>query len=80
MTKGAFHSKKSLPGCPADHKCLVVNLWLQHIYLADIISFKLSTHSNGLVIYLGMYVALPWQQILSDFDIVPAAAVYLTHH
>lgn len=59
MTKGAFHSKKSCLVCSADHKCLVVNLWLQNIYLADIISFKLSTHSNGLVIYLGMYVALP---------------------
>lgn len=46
------------------------------------VTFKLSTHRNGLVIYLGMYVALPWQQILSDIDFVPAAAaaVYLTHH
>ncbi len=46
------------PVSPADHMCgVVVSLWLQHISLANIISFKLSTHSNGLVIYLGMYVA-----------------------
>lgn len=44
------------------------------------VTFKLSTYSNGLVIYLGTYVALPWQQILSDIDFVPAAAVYLTLH
>lgn len=60
MSKGAFHSKNPVTFntsirqvCPADHKCSVVNLWLQHIFLADIISFKLSTHSNGLAIYLG---------------------------
>lgn len=66
MSKGAFHSKTLLfssqcirPVSPADHKCLVVNLYLQHISQADIISFKLSTYSNGLVVYLGMYVAFP---------------------
>lgn len=55
-------------------------LRFHHISLAGMASFTLSTYCNGLVIYLGMYVALPWQQILSDIDFVPAAAVYLTHH
>lgn len=54
---------------------------LQHISPAEISSFKLSTQCDGLVIYLGMYVAFfPRQQILSDIDIVPAAAIYLTSH
>lgn len=61
MSKGAFHSKTLLFATQASSPLvlLVVNLWLQHISLADIISFKLSTYSDGLVIYLGMYVAFP---------------------
>lgn len=66
MSKGTFHSKTLFffsitnhPLSTTDHKCLVVNLWLQHISLADIIPFKLNTDSNGLAIYLGLYVAFP---------------------
>lgn len=59
---------------------LLINLWFHHISLVEMALFTLSTYCNGFVIYLGMYVALPWQKIPSDIDFVPAAAVYLTHH
>ena len=60
--KGAFHSKEKPK--PAQSRSSQefgsINLWLQHISLAHIIiiiTFKLRTHSNGLVVYLGTYVA-----------------------
>lgn len=81
---------------PADCKCLAVKtssnstffffffFFFQHPPAAPayIISFKLGTHSNnGLVVHLGMYVALPRQQILSDFDtLFQQRRVYLTRH
>lgn len=53
------NKEKMYPSLESRSVFVACLLRFHHISLAGMASFTLSTYCNGLVIYLGMYVALP---------------------